>query len=174
MTNEQLERLAMDRACGQMNEDTEALLAAYLAEHPEAQQIAGAFAGVCGRCEKALTAMQTKPLPRAIESPKRLFIGPRILTYRHAAMLLLGVLLGLAIGRLGTPAAPQEQFAAGPDSVKTKSGSPLASIEDGFWKEKADALKKPKLWAVDAKTQTHESFWGRYRKELTDVKTGTE
>jgi hypothetical protein len=158
-----------------MNEDTEALFAAYLAEHPEAQGIADAFAGVCGRCEETFAADGSNAMPPAMAAPGRFFAERRLSFLRYAAMLLIGALAGLGVGRLGQPKWQSVSLVPEPMAAETKSGAAsFANIQDGFWKEKADALRKPRLWAVDTKTNSNESFWGRYRKELSYGKTDAE
>lgn len=168
MTNEQIERLAMDLACGEMNEDVGALFETYLAEHAEVRQTADGFAAVCRRCEEGLDVGQEMAASR----PKKPFVKrERMLAYGRAAILVLGVLLGMQLGRLSRPAAPETVQVAASGAERVTLQTPL---EDGFWKEKAEALMKPKLLAVDTKTQTNETFWGRYRKELSYVKTDME
>lgn len=170
MTNEQIERLAMDLACGEMNEDMRALFAEYVEEHPEYRQSAAGVDELCRRCRVGLKS--TADVPASFKLCEKKAPDPFILV-RRAAIVMVAVLVGLLAGRLGRERVTSQR--AEVELVQTKAETALASgLQDGFWKEKADALMKPKLWAADTKTQTHETFWGRYRKELSYGKTDTE
>jgi hypothetical protein len=102
MKREVIERLAIDSAAGELNEDIQALFDAYLIEHPQAGQWAEDIAGVyketatvidaktsAAVAGSAMPCIKAQPLLRA----KWWSFG------RAAAALIVGALIGFAGGR---------------------------------------------------------------------------
>ena len=94
MERETIERLAVDRALGELDADTTALFEAYLADHTEAQVWAQAMSQACGRTREAIhrrtqTVASVPHIPTAIAT--RLAWGAPA---RWAAVILISLGLG--------------------------------------------------------------------------------
>lgn len=170
MTNEQIERLAMDLACAQMNEDTEALFRAYLEGHPEQKRIANEFKDLCDCCQRGI-GNEEVPIPplKPEVKPKPFDRSLLLKNYGRAAILLVGVFLGFGVGQLSHRSAETHR-------VQTASNRSAAALigriedrEGGFWRGKINDLEKPKLWVVQKKSDENETFWDCFRKELSNV-----
>jgi len=108
MERDALERLALDRAGGELDPDTEALLAAYLADHPEDHAAAAAIEAAYRQCRDAIAgrthrARAAQGLPAAsatgsAPASPRPAAGRARRWLAHAAALLLAVGLGAGGG----------------------------------------------------------------------------
>lgn len=163
MTTEQIERLMMDLACGQMNEDTQMLFKAYLDEHPELQSAADDIERLCARCEGAMGAEPSVSTPRP---PRARPAWPRSLV-RYAALILLAAGLGLMVGRSRPAPTPPAQAVPAAFDIKIPAASGLTRSR--FWQEKAQALRSPRPWTPSNSSKENETFWHRYRKEWNYV-----
>jgi len=162
MDRDALERLAMDRAGGELDADTEALLGAYLADHPEARRAAAEMESAYRRCREAIAAQveaAARPFPagqagratrapgratrdsgratRAARAPRR-SVG-RWLARAAAVLAILGLgagggwWLGRQAGPRTVPAMPAAPAVAQADV------SPLDRLGP-FWREKVATL----------------------------------
>ena len=169
MERETIERLAMDRMLGELNEDAATLFEAYLAEHAEARQWAEPMMQVCTRTRDAI-AQKTQPAdtvarPASVRLP---WIDRRTLA-RWAAVIAITAGLGVAIGRRSTPsptqkhetvivrAAPRE---AGPEGWRRV----LSESEQGFWQTKAVAMRQSQPREIPPSTEPGLGLWDRYRQ----------
>jgi hypothetical protein len=101
MNRDVIERLAVDSAAGELNEDAEAMFQAYLAEHQQAKQWADDIGRVYDRTE---TAIRTK----TAHTDSRTAIKPVLqmrwmLVARWAAVLVFGAIIGFTAGRWEAP-----------------------------------------------------------------------
>ncbi len=146
MKRETIERLAIDSAAGELNEDILALFNAYLAEHPQAGQWAEDIAGVYKETEAAIDAktgsadaggdvpaIKRKPLVRA----NWWAIG------RTAAGLIVAALIGFAGGRWTINGEAGRSTFVKPErpAVQVRTISDLKEQYAGtFWGDKVLAL----------------------------------
>lgn len=146
MKREAIERLAIDSAAGELNEDIQALFDAYLAEHPQAGQWAEEIAGVYKETEAAIEAktsdadaggaapaIKTKPLLWA----RWWAIG------RAAATLIVAAVIGFVGGRWTINGEMDRIAFIKPErpAVQVKTISDLKEQYAGtFWGKKVLAL----------------------------------
>ncbi|NIP24873.1 MAG: hypothetical protein GWN67_11015 [Phycisphaerae bacterium] len=146
MKRETIERLAVDSAAGELNEDILALFEAYLAEHPQAGRWAEDMAGIYKETEAAIDAktgsadadgdvpaIKVKPVLRA----RWLVIG------RAAAALIVAAVIGFTGGRwtINGEAGRITLMTSGRPAEQVKTVSDLKEEYAGtFWGKKVLAL----------------------------------
>lgn len=100
MNRDAIERLAIDSAAGELNEDAELMFQSYLAEHPRAGQWANSVRQTYDRTEAAIKAKTAlggvgKTVPRVrLTSPARW-----LSVARWAAAIALATIIGFTAGR---------------------------------------------------------------------------
>jgi len=104
MEREAIERLAIDSAAGELNEDAEALLRTYLAEHPQANKWAEDLRQIYNKTEAAIKTKtahagvgKVTPVITPVSQVSWLSVA------RWAAVIVLGIMIGFTAGRLGVP-----------------------------------------------------------------------
>jgi len=167
MERQAIERLAMDAALGELNDDAAALFEAYLTEHPETRQWAGPMKEICRRTQEAVVA-RTRPaalshLPCAAGA--RRIVRFRLANAgRWAAVVIFSLVLGAVAGRgLMSPARsvsrPMTSAEAFRSSMQEDWQAVLNGRGRGFWESKAAAAlqrqpgggsyePKPSPWEV--------------------------
>ncbi|HOB76342.1 MAG TPA: hypothetical protein PKG54_17665 [Phycisphaerae bacterium] len=142
MDSTTLERLLMDRALGQLSPDTEALLAAWLAEHPAARTLGEEIELTVAAARNTLTAGPAIPVPSfpAAEIVRR--AGRSWSMWRmagKAASLAACVLLGIGLHALwNSEASPHAPHIEPLQLVENSAPAPLPPVaapspESGFW-----------------------------------------
>jgi len=174
MKRDAIEKLAIDSAAGELNEDAEALFRTYLTEHPQANKwaedmmriyektqsaidakIKTADAGVKGAVFKAGPLSKVKWLP----------------VVRWAAVLILGSLIGFKVGRWEitdkTYRIALPESSAAPSQVKTVSDF-REKYAGTFWGDKILASLEHRS-NQQYKADLHEvRFWDRYRQYIKE------
>ena len=168
MDGERIERLAMDRALGELNEDAAALFDTYLAEHPEIQAQAKDMAEMCLQMRTAIDRKTLVPnTGRNHADTHRPWPSRVRWTHmgRWAALLLVAAGIGMTMGRWSQPRVPasdvtavRSESDAGPDSEQQLLSRP------GFWQDKALALLQTTPYARTGSHDSETSLWGRYRQ----------
>lgn len=144
MNREIIERLVIDSAAGELNEDAEALLQFYLNEHPQAKQWAEEVQQVYNLTE---TAIQTKTAHSDIGQvfPK---INPvsRLMwqsAARWAAAIIVGIFIGFTAGRWEIPTRTPKTLI----QVSSPPSKPVETVSDfkekyagTFWGDKMLAM----------------------------------
>lgn len=152
-----IERLAMDVALGELNEDAAALLDAYLAEHPEARPWAQQMRTVCTRTQEAID-MKTQRSDASICGPS-VFARRRASIHwagalRWAAVVMVSLLIGVGIGRRPQPLATTPTATVAVETARSEGPKSLQEIlidpGKGFWEAKAAALWQSKPHRSDA------------------------
>lgn len=170
MNAERIERLAMDRALGELNEDAAVLFDTYLAEHPEVQEWAKGMSETCVHTRKAIDSKtQSESMvnpPASVRCPwsKRIHwarLG------RWAALVVVSVGIGVTVGRWSRPQIPtsggtvvRAQSVDGPDNWQQM----LISQGGGFWQSKALALLQTRPYESPGSRKQQTSLWGRYKQ----------
>jgi hypothetical protein len=163
MERQMIERLAMDAALGELNEDASALLDAYLAEHPDAREWAKQMTSLCERtqaviCEKT---QQKEVSARACRRVRIHWATPA----RWAAVVVISLTIGASVDRWLKPhPIPSSPTVA---VETTRSGGPrswqevLSDSSGGFWQAKAAAM-----WQSKPQRTTHSqpSLWETFRQ----------
>jgi anti-sigma factor RsiW len=169
MERQAIERLAMDHALGELNEDTERLFETYLAEHPQHRPWAEQVAQTCRHLKSAVEAevgAMDEAAPRAMSASRHMSLlwGLRA---RWAAVIALSVAIGCIAGRWTSPQTEQ------PPGVIVRAESPepmpnwqqrLAGSEPGFWQTKALAILEPRSTRVSTPAGNRDGLWDRYRQ----------
>ncbi len=170
MERETIERLAMDSALGELNDDVATLLEAYLVDHPEARSWAGPMTQTCLRTQDAISSKahsreRNDPALRT-RSPWPVHINGRALI-RWAAVIAMALAVGGVLGRRSAPSVPmtaptvvraeQDASPKGWDQVLSEPG-------DGFWQGKAVAMLQSKSYEVSRPRHARTGLWDRYRQ----------
>ncbi len=169
MKRETIERLAMDLALGELNEDAATLFEAYLAEHAEARQWAEPMTQTCIRTRQAI-AQKTQAAARLTPSePVRLFPADWSALARWAAVIAVAALLGVAIGRRSAPSPTPEPETVIVRTAPRQAGAEgwrrvLGDSEQGFWQTKAVAMLRSQPREIQHSPDPGPSLWDRYRQ----------
>lgn len=176
MEREIIERLAIDLAAGELNEDEEALFRSYLAEHCQADKWAQDMLRVYEKTETAIEAKTTSAYAgvEAAATAKALSPTRWWPVARWAAVVVFAVGVGFAVGRwsvitgTGKPVAPRGTL----PPVATESLLDLkAKYEGSFWADKIISSLEPKPHAKRAANNRTGTFWSSlkpYMKEKHD------
>ena len=169
MKRETIERLAIDVAAGELNEDAEALLDAYLAEHPQAKQWAEQMLTTYESTQEAIAEKTSWANTTAGPSPagrkptgwvKWRSVG------RWAAVVVLSIVIGFAAGHWRSTDKTIQVALSEPEQSLTpvKTASDLKEKYAGtFWVDKILALLEHKP-AQQYKADLHSvSLWDKYR-----------
>jgi hypothetical protein len=169
MERETIERLAIDCALGELNEDAATLFEAYLAEHAEAKQWADPMMQTCIRTREAITQKMRAADTVVQPEPVRLSWVNWGALGRWAAVIAISALLGVSVGRWSTPSQTQK-----PDTVVVRTASPdpgpegwrrvLSESGQGFWQTKAVAMLQSQPREIPGSTESQPSLLGRYRQ----------
>jgi len=153
MNREQIERLAMDSAAGELNEDAETLLKEYLSEHHRENQWAQQMR------ELYKMTSQTIETKAAHSSQKTSKVTPKQTSWklnfsaiaRWAAAILVFTLIGAGLGRWSKQPEPISQPVSGPVTNVISSRSQQERPADitimpteGFWRDKAVSMMTTK------------------------------
>ena len=170
MNAETIERLAIDRAMGELNEDATILLDTYLTEHPEAREWAENMSEICAQLRKTV---EKRLKDAAVESPRARAsyhqpIRVRLANVgRWAALIAISVGLGIVLGRWSRPQVQTIQYAAIParsEAVTDVWQRIVSGQEHGFWQDKALALLQAKPDETPSSQDVRTSLWDRYRQ----------
>ena len=103
MKREAIERLAIDSAAGELNEDVQALFDVYLTEHPQAGQWAEEIAGIYKETEAAIEAKTRRAEAGGPIVRTNRLVHPNWRGFgRWAAALIVASIIGFAGGRWTT------------------------------------------------------------------------
>lgn len=170
MEREIIERLAMDRALGELNEDTTALLEAYLAEHPEFQPDAEQISQTCELTSRAIDRKTGLGQTMPMASPARASRKPPIRLNRWArwaAVIFISITIGNFWGRFSAPRSPLVRtvmVAATPKTERQNLTNVLSETGEGFWRDKARAILDTKTSSVPKPHSAGGGLWDRYRR----------
>ena len=161
MERDVIERLALDSAGGELNEDVEALFEAYLREHPEARRWAEDSAAIYGKTQAAIQAKTAEAgastMPLRIGPLSRVSWRP---VARWAAVIALAVLGGAALERWS------QTGVVGPEGervVYTERAAVVGPHAAGsFWRAKVMGLLESQADAQGEAYSEDVSLWGMY------------
>ena len=167
MKREIVERLAIDKALGELDADTAALLEAYLAEHVEARAWAQTMAQTCTRTQEAI---HQKSRPGKTYHPVVRMPRPDAWLWwtcgRWAAVVILSIGIGVTAGRWSRPPVStsktvlvQAPATSEPDGWRRLMRRP----ESGFWQTKAVAMMEPRRDDVVTGHDVQKRLWDKYR-----------
>jgi len=175
MEREQIERLAIDSAAGQLNEDAQVLFEEYLAGHPEAKDWAQAMLWIYQKTEIAVTEKTKRAfMPDAgmADAGTKPYSKIHCLPIaRWAAVVIFAALIGAAAGRwTKSPVLLErpDQIAAYPDSPVNRAGPDIEFTGRSFWREKALAMFQAKPSAANTVSITGPTLWEKYRQFIKE------
>jgi hypothetical protein len=172
MEREIIERLAMDSAAGELNDDMRILFESYLAEHPDANRWAEDISQIYRLTNKAI---QTKTIPAGSERPIRIKPLQRLnwlQITRWAAVIAITAFIGLVAGRL---TRSPEVFQRPAKIVTSQTGTAgpennLMDADEGFWKDKALAMLGNKPQHIESGSTGNDGLWDKYREYIKEKK----
>lgn len=176
MKREAIERLAMDSAAGELNEDVEALFRAYLAEHPEASPDSEEMARIYEETSAAIEA-KTRAAEAGADVGEPIIKTHRLLSLnwrafgRWASALIVAAIIGFTGGRwpIGSKTSRIVFTTSARPAPQAKTISDLKEQYAGtFWGNKALALMEDKAGQRYRGDFRDVSLWEqfrRYRKE---------
>ena len=171
MERERIERLAMDSAAGELNEDAEFLFRSYLAEHPEAGEWATDMTGAYEMTEAAIDAKTKGAAAPPIADSN--YSGPVgwSSAARWAAVLAVGLFAGFWAGRWGRPDATSRiavvRIAEQPRALATAADL-KAKYAGTFWGQKVLASLEPKPRHAGADIEQSGGIWDVYRRRAKE------
>lgn len=166
MDRESIERLAIDSAAGQLNEDAEALLKEYLAEHSQAGEW---FTDIKEIYDNTQAVFDTKTAPAKTESKPAQKIY-RLPVVRRAAIIIFAVFLGAAAGRWSNSPSPVEKpgrITAYHDPDTSKMSLNPDDIGESFWRRKAVAMITSSS-GIKKDHVTGPKLWEKYRQFIKE------
>jgi hypothetical protein len=150
MERESIERLVLDSAMGELDEDAELLLSEYLTEHSEAKQWS---IEMLADYEMTASAVNTKTKEAALMLSMAPVKKPAVLLNlnwrpiaRWAAVLIFASLVGVGVGRWSKERKfyARSSFQETERNLPTKESIANALRDDGgFWHKKAVAFLEP-------------------------------
>jgi hypothetical protein len=170
MNVERIERLAIDRALGELNEDAIVLFDTYLAEHPEAREWAVRMSQACVQTRKAI---DKRTQDQSVENPSVKIRRDRptrihwLGVGRWAALVAVFVGIGITVGRWSQPQvpAPGNRVVEAPASGDTRSWRQILSNQgQGFWESKALALLQTRPYKTAGPRGPQTSLWERFKQ----------
>lgn len=175
MKREAIERLAMDSAAGESNEDVEALFREYLAEHPEAKPDSEEIARIYEETAAAIEAKTRRADAGGPAVKTHRLVHPNWRAFgRWAAALIVAAIIGFTGGRWPiTGKTSRIVFTtSGRPAVQVKTVSDLKEQYAGtFWGSKALALmedRSGRRYKGDFRDISLLEQFRRYRKEKSD------
>ncbi|MEJ2650058.1 MAG: hypothetical protein P8016_16810 [Sedimentisphaerales bacterium] len=172
MDRERIERLAIDSAAGQLNEDAEALLKEYLAEHSEESNWFSDMQEIYKKTQAAFHA-KTDFAKEQAESkiPQKFSMFPVI---RWAAVIVISVCIGATAGRWSKSELTQPKPGQTVSSTFSTKGNEtsledfLDNFGDGFWRDKITALLNPSPVKIYKEKSSVPSLMEQYRQYLKE------
>ena len=153
MKRETIERLSMDLSAGQLNEDVQALLSEYIAEHPETNKWLLDIQEIYKKTDSAISA-KIAPAGTAgkIKLPLKFKFWP---IARQVAVIIFAAFIGASIGRCTKKPVVEikkeyVQVLASSPQIANRSGFNIDNLGEGFWRDKITAILNPS----PAKVQT--------------------
>lgn len=172
MEREAIERLAIDSAAGELNQDAEALLRTYLAGHSQANKWAEDIRQIYNRTEAAIKTKTAHADVSKVTPGITPVLQERCFSLaRWAAVIAIGIIIGFTAGRrekIGNTnrIAIRE---SGRDSKQVKTVSDLKEKYAGtFWGDKMLALLEYKPGRRYKTNLSSVGTWDRYRQYIKE------
>jgi len=174
MKRDVIERLAIDSAAGELNEDGQSLFEAYLAEHPGAKQWAetmfrtyrqteAAIGSKIGSAGASIAAVSVESRPAAMARWR-----PAL---RWAAVVFVAALVGAGVGRWSRSPRPVQK----PERAIASANRPVApaslDLEDAngsFWRAKAVAMFEPRPYRQANAAMQAGGLWQKYEHYIKE------
>ena len=172
MEREIIERLAIDSAAGELNEDIDILLQDYLAEHKDANKLFQEIRNIYNKTQAAFDIKTASfKQPSAIK-PSLKF--NRLSLLRTAAIIIISACIGIIAGRWSMQDMPQQESkyaAVNSDASAKRTGINLNNLGEGFWQEKIAAMVNPSPVREHREDNSGHSLMEQYRQYLKEKKS---
>lgn len=173
MEREIIERLAIDSAAGELNDDMQVLFKTYLSEQPEANQWADDISKIYRMTEDAVR-IKTEGAVRQVKEPVRinyLYRFDWLQIVRWAAIVVFAAFIGAMLGR--STKSPELQKAPGYITVSSTDTTEqpdrdISEIDDGFWKDKALAMLGTRSQSLQDNLGGGDGLWNKYREYIKE------
>jgi hypothetical protein len=168
MDREIIERLAMDSAAGELNEDIEALLQNYLSEHSESnewfQQMLEVYTNTQGVFDAKTDFIKQ---PAEVKMPRKLNLIPVL---RWSAVIIISVCTGGIAGRLSSQNVPSQKpnITATETKSAKKTGFNPANIGNDFWRNKITAMVNSSPAKIHIEKSSDSSLLETYKKYIKE------
>jgi hypothetical protein len=152
MKNDVLEMLLLDRAMGEMNDETRELLEAYLVLNPQASRLAAEMDATLVRTRQALKCPPERVRPSSLHSMESVALKVRTrhrtaLGLQLAACIAIGLALGFVLRR---PSASPETRAVTISAPMEPAESAATEPGAGFWESARQASDKTSIPSRDS------------------------
>ena len=165
MEREAIEKLAIDSAAGQLNEDAETLLQEYLTEHPDAKKWFQDMQEIYETTQVAFNE-KTAPVTQPTENKPTLKFN-WFPVFRMAAVIAIALTIGAVAGRWSKPQVlqqKQQQVTASNDTSTKSQGIRLEDIGEGFWRDKLMAMLNSSPEEIHRSNIAGPSLWKKYNQ----------
>ena len=169
MERERIERLAVDCAAGELNEDGQVLFKMYLAEHPEENRWAEDIMRIY---EKTKAAIDAKTMDGGAGDEKPFIRRNRLLQLkwqrfgRSAAAVILGALIGFTAGRWEMTGKTSRITFTEP-SLGTRQVKTISDLKEKyagtFWGDKILTSLEPRPYPKQTEYKSDKKFWPNFR-----------
>lgn len=170
MERERIEKLAIDSAAGELNEDAEALFRSYLTEHPEANEWAADMTGAYEMTEAAIEAKTKGAAAPPIANRKVSRPVNWCSAARWAAVLAIGLFAGFLAGRRepgGGEHLETVRIAEHPKALATAADL-KAKYAGTFWGQKVLASLEPRPSVKREDRRKTGDLWDMYRQRIQE------
>lgn len=174
MEREIIERLAIDSASGELNEDAEVLLEAYFAEHPEANRWSEDMLRIYEKTEATINAKTSGAeagIGRAAAGTNLLSQVSWLAVGRWAAVLFLAAFIGVGLGRWSKSepiTGKSGSVTVSPSLMVKRPGYAVEDTLGSFWRAKAIASLKPRPYRGHKAYMQFGGLWERYRQYIKE------
>ncbi len=174
MKRDVIERLAIDSASGELNEDGQSLFEAYLAEHAGAKEWAeamfqtyhqteAAISSKVGSADTSIAAVSIKSRPPALAR-----WHPAL---RWAAIVFVAALVGAGAGRWSrspVTAKQPERVAISTIRLAAPASLDLQDAAGSFWRAKAAAMFEPRPYRQANAAMQAGGLWQKYEQYIKE------
>jgi hypothetical protein len=174
MNRDAIERLAIDSAAGELNEDAQFLFEAYLAEHPGAKEWAQDMLQVYLQTQTAITS-KTGAAPASIAAVSIKSGPPAVIRWRPvlrwAAVVCVAALVGAGAGRWSkapVTADRPERVANSTIRLAAPANLDLQDAPGSFWRAKAAAMLEPRPYRQVNATMQAGGLWRKYEQYIKE------
>ncbi|HUW19562.1 MAG TPA: hypothetical protein VMW16_09690 [Sedimentisphaerales bacterium] len=174
MERDTIERLAIDLAAGELNEDAEALFREYLAEHPKANRWAQNMSQIYDKTEAAIEAKISNAyagVEVAAANKKALSRARLWPVGRWAAVVAFAIGVAFAVGRWSVVTETRKPVAVKTTLHPAVSQNLLdlkAKYEGTFWADKIISSLEPKPYPKHKGNNWTGTFWSSLRPYMKE------
>lgn len=168
MEREIIERLAIDSAAGELNEDIETLLRDYLSEHNDANERFLKMRDIYKKTQIAFDVKTDLIKGQAVKKIQRKFDWLPVL--RWAAVIIISVCIGGIAGRLSNQNVPSQKpnITATETKSAKKTGFDLNNIGNDFWRNKITAMVNHSPAKIHIEKSSGTSLLETYKKYIKE------